>query len=246
MESSPLFQQQRRFVLWVAAIAGFVSLSGCAPVSKSSLQETDSARLVESQNRILNISTMIDDEWRHVSVRKKTDYQIVFINERLAVRARGNNSASGLIREMEINANQCPIIEWSWRVDEIQQDADIYVKEKEDVAASIFLIFGDPEVLGKMIPVPTLRYVWTNAGTPIDSFVQNPYVDTVHSVVLRSGDSETGRWVTERRNILSDFERAFGHPPGEPIQAIALFTDNDQTKQPVEAYYEWIRLMCSE
>ena len=205
----------------------------------------DDRQPAEVENWILNISTMIDDGWRHVSLSRKTEYQIVFMDDRLAVRARGRDSASGLIRELEIDARQCPIFEWSWRVDEIQQDADINVKEKEDVAASIFLMFGDPVTIGGFSPVPTLRYVWTNERSPVDSVVRNPYIDTVHSVTVRSGDSLIGQWMIERRNVLTDFEKAFGHPPEEPIQAFALFTDNDQTNQPVEAYYEWIRSVCA-
>ncbi|MEE8302032.1 MAG: hypothetical protein V3S24_06295 [Candidatus Tectomicrobia bacterium] len=33
--------------------------------------------------------------------------------------------------------------------------------------------------------------------------------------------------------------------PKDHIQAIALFTDNDQTKQPVQAYYGWARVVCA-
>ena len=226
-------------------MAGVITVSGCAQTEVPSTQVTDSAQLVDGQHRILDVSTMTDDEWRHVSVRDKTEYRIVFIDDRLAIRASGKNSASGLVREIEIDINRCPVLEWSWRVDKIQRDADITVKDKEDVAASIFVIFGDPETIGKMKPVPTLRYVWTNERAAVDSFVRNPYVDSVYSVTLRSGDSQTGQWITERRNVLIDFEKAFGHPPAEPVQAFALFTDNDQTKQPAEAYYEWLRSVCS-
>ncbi len=240
-----LFRPPSRFLL-SAAIASLISLSACAPTTKLLPQETESAQAVEGHIWILNIPTIIDDEWRHVSIHGKTEYQVVLMGGRAAIRASGKNSASGLIREVEIDASKCPVIEWSWRVEEIQEDADIRHKAKEDVAASIFLIFGDPDFVGKIIPVPTLRYVWTNERTPVDSFVRNPYIDTVHSVALRSGDSQIGEWVTERRNVLSDFKKAFGHVPGEPIQAFAVFTDNDQTKQPVEAYYEWIRVKCSD
>ena len=50
--------------------------------------------------------------------------------------------------------------------------------------------------------------------------------------------------VYRKSKYLKDFERAFGYTPKEAIEAIALFTDNDQTKEPVLAYYEWGRLEC--
>ncbi len=52
------------------------------------------------------------------------------------------------------------------------------------------------------------------------------------------------KWITERRNIIADFERAFGTKPENPVEAFSLFTDNDQTKEPVETYYGSARLLC--
>ncbi len=45
----------------------------------------------------------------------------------------------------------------------------------------------------------------------------------------------------ERRNVVRDFRRAFGREPPEEVELIAVFTDNDQTKEPVETYYGFIR-----
>jgi hypothetical protein len=54
---------------------------------------------------------------------------------------------------------------------------------------------------------------------------------------VRSGRSRLGQWVRERRNVVDDFRRSFGREPPEAVELIALFTDNDQTREPVEAYY---------
>jgi hypothetical protein len=37
--------------------------------------------------------------------------------------------------------------------------------------------------------------------------------------------------------VVDDFRRSFGREPPEPVEVVALFTDNDQTREPVEAYY---------
>jgi hypothetical protein len=42
--------------------------------------------------------------------------------------------------------------------------------------------------------------------------------------------------MSERRNVFEDFRRAFGQEPPDPLEIVALFTDNDQTGEPVEAY----------
>ncbi len=198
-----------------------------------------------AQNKLFDAATTIQDQWQHMPLRGTTEYRLAVMDGQLGIRAVGRKSASGLIRRVSVDPGKCPVIEWSWSVTRLQPGADLRVKEAEDVAASIFLMFGDPGFLFDPKPVPTLRYVWTNDRLPLDAIIDNPYLPgTVRSIVIESGAKHAGRWAIERRNISKDFEKAFGHSPKKNIQAIALFTDNDQTQQPVEAYYGWARVVC--
>lgn len=164
---------------------------------------------------------------------------------RLAVRAVGRDSASGVIRRIDVDPHRCPVLEWEWRVERIQADADLKTKAGDDVAAALFLLFGDPGFLTDPEPVPTLRYVWSGGDAPLGSIIANPYMpDVVRNIVVESGPARLGRWVGERRNIVDDFRRAFGKTAPGTVEAFALFTDNDQTRQPVTAYYGPARLRC--
>src|SRR5262249_12696505 len=107
--------------------------------------------------------TAIQDEWQPVALRGETEYRIAVVDGRLAIRAIGRQSASGLLRPVQVDPSRCPVLEWTWRVERLQPDADLRVKEADDVAASIFLFFGDPGLLISPNRVPTLRYVWTSA-----------------------------------------------------------------------------------
>ena len=107
------------------------------------------------------------------------------------------------------------------------------------------MLLGDPGFLSAPDPVPTLRYVWTNDRVPKEKIVSNPYLrGTVRSIVIRSGPEDMHRWITERRNIIVDFEKAFGRPLKQLIHAVTIFTDNDQTTQNVEAHYGAARMIC--
>jgi hypothetical protein len=162
----------------------------------------------------------------------------------VVIRAEGQKSASGLMRSVDVDFKNCPTIEWRWRADELQHSANLRDKKFEDVAASIFLLFGDPGFMSNPEPVPTLRYVWTNENHTKEEVIDNPYLPgIVRSIVIRSGES--GSWFTERRNVSKDYERAFGSAPKDTIHAIAIFTDNDQTQEPVTAYYRWARIQCA-
>ena len=63
--------------------------------------------------------------------------------------------------------------------------------------------------------------------------------------MVRSG-AIPGTWTDERRNLLEDYRAAFGIEPEEKVQVFALFTDNDHKGEPIQAYYRWARMLCSE
>jgi hypothetical protein len=190
---------------------------------------------------------VIQDDWMHLALNGKTDYRMVYLDGRLAIRAEPRDGASGLIRRVSIDSTRCPTLEWSWRVEQLQASADLRLKETDDVAASIFLLFGDPGFLSDPAPVPTLRYVWTNERLAQGAVIDSPYMPgTVRSLVVENGAARLGAWVTEQRNIVEDYWKAFGRAPGAPVAAVVLFTDNDQTGEPALAHYGTARALCGE
>ncbi len=212
-----------------------------------------SAAVLTPSSYLFRAATTIQDEWFHMRMRGQTEYELTIFDETVAIRARGQDSASGLIRSVDIDLQACPEIEWTWAVTQVQQNVDLRDKDGEDVAASLFLLFGDPGLYSDPDPVPTLRYVWTTDHVGQGEVIDNPYLSgIVKSIAVRVTPAKTGltshtaSWLLERRNVLEDFERAFGRAPEEGLQAIAIFSDNDQTSEPVEAYYGWARMHCVE
>lgn len=184
----------------------------------------------------------IDEAWTHQRFGVPTDYTRVTRDGVPAIRAVGRTSASGLYRDVRYNVVEHPWLAWTWRVDRLQRTADIRTKAREDFAAAIFVIFGRPSMANRN--VPTLAYVWTSGQLPENTIVDSPHHPRiVRSVVVRSGDVRLGQWSRERRNVIDDFRNAFGRDPPNTVEVIALFTDNDQTGESVEAYYGAIRAL---
>lgn len=182
----------------------------------------------------------LEKAWTHQRFGPATEYTGVTRYGVPAIRAVGRTSASGLYRDARYNVADHPWLAWTWRVDRLQRTADIRTKAREDFAAAIFVIFGRPSMANRN--VPTLAYVWTTAQLPENTIVDSPHhPGTVRSIVVRSGVARLGQWSPERRNVIDDFRRAFGREPPNTVEVIALFTDNDQTGEPVEAYYGAIR-----
>lgn len=189
------------------------------------------------------------DGWQHVVLRGATGWRLAAIDGIVAIRAEGNRSASGQFRHLEADDPDCTttgLLTLRWRVDAAQPSADLTVRGGDDVAAGLYLLFGDPGLLSNPRPVPTLRYVWTGDDLPVGTVVDSPYLPgIVRSIVLRNADTPVGTWYQERRDIAADFAAAFGTPPPEPIQAVALFADNDQTQEPVIAYFDRASIACT-
>jgi hypothetical protein len=86
-------------------------------------------------------------------------------------------------------------------------------------------------------PVPTaaLCYVWDNTHAPGHT-AWSAYSERVRLIVLQRGGSAVGRWVTESRDVATDFRAAFG-TAAPAITGIAVGADTDQTGERVVAHF---------
>lgn len=178
----------------------------------------------------------IEEVWRRKSFGEPTRYRIREIEGGRAIEAVGQASAAGLFRDLRFAVTEHPIVEWTWRVDRLPEAADIRSAAADDFGASLFFLFGRP---GLLRPEPqTLAYAWTSEATPEGSVVASPRrPGTLQTFVLQSGSDNLGEWVTERRNLVEDYRRAFGEDPPEHAEIVALWSDSDQTGEAVKAYY---------
>ena len=167
---------------------------------------------------------------------KETHYSLIEQDMRIIIEAKGQDSASGLFLsnpEICLDNNQ---LSWSWRVDQIQETADITVEEKEDFAASLFIIFGKPGVFSKP---KVLIYAFANTNLPQGSIVNSPHApDNFRTIVLENQETPLMNWFQYKRNILDDYELVYGEMPEKMLHSIGIFTDNDQTGEAVEASYD--------
>lgn len=83
-------------------------------------------------------------------------------------------------------------------------------------------------------------YVWAR-GLPVGARFPNPYRRRVATVMLRSGADATGRWSVEERDLLADYEQAFGEAP-DRIGGIPFMVDTDNTDTHVRSWLSDLRL----
>lgn len=187
--------------------------------------------------------------------KKQTQYQVVQERGKSILHARAESASSGLIQRLELDPNAQPWLGWQWRISNLIAGANNFERDAEDSPARIILGFdGDKSTLpfadqvlfetaklvtGHDFPYATLIYIWENKA-PVGTIIPSPRSARIKMLVAASGDDGIGQWREFKRNIVEDFEKAFGEKPGKLI-GVGVMTDTDNTGAAVDAWYGDIR-----
>lgn len=198
------------------------------------------------------------DGWQSMKLgnRTQTDYRVVEHQGMRAIQAMSEKSASGLLKRVDINPEDYPILTWQWQIDKVISEGSLTKKKGDDFAARVFVMFDysmKALPLGQRIkhrtlklfgyrdvPVRALNYVWAGEAST-NTIVPSPFSNQVQMVVTRSDQAPLDQWLSEQRNIVEDYQKAFGEAPGA-ITGIAIMTDTDNTGASATAYFGDIAL----
>ncbi len=200
------------------------------------------------------------DGWEAVPLtdnKRPTVYELVDDHGTVVLHARADASASALGITTAFDPRAAPIVQWRWKIANVIDGADSAVAAREDSPVRLIFEFdgnkrslplGERAVFflsrslsGRELPYATLMYVWSN-DAPVGTVIPNPRTRRIQMVAASSGTSEVGKWQTLQRNLLEDFQRAFGEPPGRLI-AVGVMTDTDNTGAKAQAWYGDIRFL---
>jgi hypothetical protein len=180
---------------------------------------------------------------------KPTTYRLTNWDGVTAIEAMADHSMALLARPLSVNLASTPVLCWRWRVDASLKQADMRTKQGDDYAARLYITFrAAPGALdfgiraklgvaralfGNQVPDAAINYVWENSH-PIGTRMPNAYTDRAQMWVLRTGATQAGHWVTERRDIPADARTVFGELPLTPVQ-LAVASDTDNTGETARA-----------
>ncbi|MEP7157709.1 MAG: DUF3047 domain-containing protein [Betaproteobacteria bacterium] len=190
--------------------------------------------------------------WSLSRFKRKTEYHLVRdVDGTVVVRAVADGAASGIIRQVDIDTRATPWLSWRWRVPTIISGADNTDRSREDSPARVVVAFeGDPGKLdfeekaiaarvkaltGSEMPYATLMYILENQ-LPVNEVIESRHTTRINMVVVETGKSRSGKWITFARNIADDYRRIYGEEPGH-VRSIGILTDTDNTGEKTSAYY---------
>ncbi|KPK00163.1 MAG: hypothetical protein AMJ60_02405 [Desulfobacterales bacterium SG8_35] len=194
--------------------------------------------LAENHGLMAECEIIIDDfangikpAWRPKSFKGSTEYTWTKEDNRAYIRAESKGSASGLYYKIEYNPRQYQYITWQWRVDNIIAGGDATRKSGDDYGARVYVVF--PSFF--FWKTRAINYIWANK-LPKGEVLPNSYTSNSVMISVESGNSESGKWITETRNVYEDYKRFFGQEPAD-VGAIAIMTDTDNTGESASAGY---------
>ncbi len=238
-----------------ASLCSSLLLAGCAFWTDEAPQDKPQQVLRQLP---LQFSAQDKAQWQAMRLPGKllTAYRVDAQGPRNALLAESASSASMLRQALHIPPNQLGAVQFDWRVDQLIAGADMRQRETEDSPVRLILVFeGDRQrfsmqnqmlseltlsLTGEPLPYATLMYVWCN-DCPAETVIVNPRTDRIRKLAIESGSGRVGQWLSYRRDIRADFEKAFGEPPGA-LLGLAIMTDTDNTRSTTRAWYGAIRL----
>ncbi|MFA6078798.1 MAG: DUF3047 domain-containing protein [Candidatus Omnitrophota bacterium] len=182
------------------------------------------------------------DQWSKMVLNGAVDYELIKQGRAGYVQAISDKACSAIYYKMPYKVKDYPLLGWKWKVVAFPDISKARTpKEKDDYAARVYVIFPHLSfTFSKFI-----EYVWAEdipAGTIFDS----PYGKNVKMIVVRSGRTNSGEWVSESRNVYEDYVKAFGTEPKKDAAAIAIMCDADSTKTMAESLFDDIAVSAPE
>ncbi len=142
-------------------------------------------------------------------------------------------SSFALEHDMAVDVSEYPYLAWTWKAVSLPSRGDVREKSKDDQALQLLVAFKDGRVLS---------YVWdSNApeGTVVDESLPWPLSIRIKVVVVDSGDSDLGKWVTNSRNVYNDYRTLFKKDP-PPVRGIRLQMNTQHTGDTAEGYMKGV------
>jgi len=155
------------------------------------------------------------------------------------IKAESVGSRASLYKEVAEKEKDFSVLSWRWKVSNVVRSAVETKKDRFDAAARVMVVFGSER--GSKVMEGTepsgfkIEYIWAS-HLPGGHIFDHPGERHCKVFVLESDEKKAGEWVFERRNLHTDYKKAFGAEPNG-VLAIGIQTDTDHSNEMVTAYY---------
>jgi hypothetical protein len=171
----------------------------------------------------------IPGTWRLLTRTGKADAAAVPDSGTSVMHIKCEGSSFSLEREIMITTDDFHYLSWTWKALRLPLSGDVRSKERNDQALQLLVAFENGKVLS---------YVWdSNApeGTVADESIGWPVNIAIRVIVVKSGASDTGKWITHTRNIYEDYRNFFKEPPPR-VKGVRIQSNTQYTRDTAEGF----------
>lgn len=184
--------------------------------------------LIENFTSFAN-KKITEDDWKSRNGDPNAVYKVTVEGNNHFLHADDKGSSVQLFRKKGWDLKKNPVFSWRWRVTEFPTKSD----EKNglnDSAAGVYVVFPN-----RWFVPESIKYIWSDV-LPVGTVIMRH--DHFPMLVIRSGQADKGKWVTEERNVFEDYKKLFdGRSPSSPV-AFGMLTDANDTKSQAIADYD--------
>jgi len=138
----------------------------------------------------------------------------------------------GLKKEISFDIKKYPYLSWRWRATKLPKGGDIRQRETDDQAGQVYVVFPK---FPTMINSRSMGYIW-DTQAPVGFSGTSTAYSKMKYVVLQSGGSRLGEWISESRNVYEDYQNLFQEDP-PLVGAVLLYINSQHTKSSAECFY---------
>ncbi|WLE95396.1 MAG: DUF3047 domain-containing protein [Candidatus Electrothrix communis] len=183
--------------------------------------------------QISDFSAASLEGWETKKFTSLTSYQLSKVEEKQVLLAESQNSASALIRKVQIDIEKYPFLNWTWRIENRLVTENEKNKSGDDYAVRLYVVIDGGIFIWK---TKAVNYVWANQSSKGEVWENAFAGKNAMMIALRNRQDKLSTWYTEKRNIHEDLKRLFG-TDFHFIDAIAIMTDTDNSHGQAKAYY---------
>jgi DUF3047 family protein len=175
----------------------------------------------------------VPNSWRTQSWGSpKYEFEVASESPSRVLHLVSNGDSSTITKEVKVDCKDYPVLQWRWKVVELPKGGDARKKATDDQAAQVYVTFPRfPNAVRSRI----IGYIWDTTA-PAGTTVKSQKTGLVTYIVMRSGDADLGKWITETRNVCEDYKKIYGEEPEEKIEVVSIGIDSDDTRSRAEAY----------
>ncbi len=248
-------QTKQRSLVWPVIVPALL-LSGClasnAEQPQDALKYNDSAPAIENDDFLDDLDNEYETQqsifedftpeqaalWKQRVFKGKSEYLPVVVDQRSALQATTNASASLLFRQQTIDLKSTPILEWTWKItntfaSNVSQSTQERTRGGDDFPARIYVVFRNGPLPGDAMAI---NYIWASSS-PVGTYWPNPYQSNAIMMVVESGEQRAGTWVTHKRNVAEDFKQLFGEDIST-LHGYAVMVDGDNTGNTTTSWFD--------